>query len=171
MTESYRLPCHVEQRAVHSDSFTGLSVSDRDRRLFVDDSRTDPIVIKAPLGAHHALYGGRDGPQQGFGARCRCARCRRNWSLRAREFRDDLNRSSQAARLLLRPHPRPLPSSIHRHRHRHRQFVHRRDSHHYSSTMVGKVSERVLAREGKSTSFCDAASADPHRQQARDAWP
>lgn len=63
----------------------------------------------------------------------RCARCCRSWSLRrSRNSRDDLARQ---------------PSQLHLRSSRHQiynQFVTR---DHF--TMVGKVSERVLAREGK----------------------
>lgn len=66
---------------------------------------------------------------------CRCARCRRNWSSRPRNSRDDLSRRT------FHLHPRPSRFQPQN------QFVTRDNP-----TMVGKVSERVLAREGKCSS-------------------
>lgn len=80
---------------------------------------------------------------------CRCARCcrRRNWSSGPRtarptgDFRDVIRTFSPSPPQTPQPHP---PS-----RRQPRPHPYRRPSCQPHSTMVGKVSERVLAREGK----------------------
>lgn len=82
---------------------------------------------------------------------CRCARCcrRRNWSSGPRtarptatgDFRDVIRTFSPSPPQPPQPHP---PS-----RRQPRPHPYRRPSCQPHSTMVGKVSERVLAREGK----------------------
>lgn len=79
------------------------------------------------------------------GRPCRCARCRVNWSLRSRILRGD--HSVPYRSQLQAPHTTHQPSRFRPHN----QSIH----HDNTITMVGKVSERVLAREGKSAPRVD----------------
>lgn len=82
---------------------------------------------------------------------CRCARCcrRRNWSSGPRtarptgDFRDVIGALSPSPLASPQPDPRPRPQP---HPHPHPR---RHPTYQPHTTMVGKVSERVLAREGK----------------------
>lgn len=96
-------------------------------------SRDTVVAEHYPGPPEHAHAGGRF---------CRCARCRVNWSLRARIYRGDLSVPSQSQlQTKHTTHTTHQPSRSGPHHHQ--------SIHHDNFTMVGKVSERVLAREGR----------------------
>lgn len=104
---------------------------------------------------------------------CRCARCcrRRNWSSGPRtarptgDFRDVIHAFNLSPPQPPQPrHCRQLHPDPHTHRH---------PTHHPQYAMVGKVSERVLAREGKQYRPAKGSNAPwltPHRPRANRQW-